>query len=148
MSHTTKLDGVEIKDIAALRQAVQTLKSQGVNCELVEKARPRMYYGNQGANCDYVLQLKDTRFDVGFEKTESGAYAPVFDEWNNYVGSQIGASCPLPDTEEGKAKHQIGKLMQEYAKNAATNAAIAQGYMVEMIEVDPEGNVHLTLGGM
>ncbi len=148
MSHTTKLDGVEIKDIAALRAAVQTLQGQGVKCELVEKARPRMYYGNQGENCDYVLQLHESRFDVGFQKTESGAYAPVFDEWGNNVGSQLGATCPMPDTVEGKAKHQIGKLMQEYAKNAATNAAIAQGYMVETMETDAEGYVHVTVGGM
>jgi hypothetical protein len=148
MSHTTKLKAVEIKDVSALFAAVADLRASGVNCELVQNAKPRMYYNDQHGECAFVLKLPDTRYDVGFDRQADGSYAPVFDEWQGYVGSQIGAACPMPNTQEGRAQHAIGKFLQNYAKHAAMNAAIAQGYMVEGTEVDADGNVHLLLAGM
>lgn len=148
MSHTTTLKAVQIRDIAALRAAVAELQQAGIKCQLAEKTKPRMFYGNQHGECDYVLQLTDSRYDVGFDRQTDGSYAPVFDEWGGHVGQQIGAACPMPDTPEGKAQHAIGKLMQGYAKHAAVNAATAQGYYVESTQVDEQGNVHLTIAGM
>ena len=148
MSHTTSIKGVNIKDVSAMRAAVQTLKNNGIRCDLLENARPRMYYADQHGNCDFVLKLHDGQYDVGFDKQSDGSYNPVFDEWGQHVGKQIGASCPMPNTPEGKAQHQIGQFMQAYAVEAATNAAIAQGYFVESRSVDQQGQVHLTLSGM
>jgi hypothetical protein len=148
MSHTTKLKAVEIRDVAALHAAVGDLKASGVNCDLVQNQKPRMYYGDQHGTCAYVLKLHSAPYDVGFDLQADGSYAPVFDEWQGYVGSQIGAACPMPNTQEGRAQHAIGKFTQSYAKHAAINAAMAQGYMVEGTEVDQDGNVHLTLAVM
>lgn len=145
MSHTTTLKGVVIRDISALTSAVNDLRAKGVNCELVQKAKPRMYYQNQHGECDYVLRLKDGAYDVGFDKQSDGSYAPVFDEWSTHVSDQLRAACTVPSTKEEKAMWAIGQLMQGYAKHAAVNAAVAQGYMVESTTTDKEGNIHLIL---
>lgn len=148
MSHTTTLRGVPFKDVLAMRQAVTKLKARGVNCELLENAKPRMYYAEQGETCDYVLRLHDGKYDVGFQKQKDGTYAPVFDEWGSHVGGQVGADasvCPVPRDAEGRALHQIGQFAQAYSECAAVNAATAAGHVVEGTHTDAEGNVHITL---
>lgn len=150
MSHTTTLRSVQIKDIQALRAAVAELKASGVNCDLVENEVPSMYYANQHGKCAYVLRMNDAnyggrRYDVGFDLQPDGTYATVFDDFGNALRGQIGAACPMPNTAEGKAQHAIGKFLQGYAKHAAMNAALAQGYMVESCTVDANNNVQLTL---
>lgn len=145
MSHTTKVSTVPIKDISALQSAVQELKDQGINCELVENQQPRMYYRDQSGKCDYVLKLHDTKYDVGFEKQEDGSYAPIFDEWNNYVGSQIGNKYVAAENNDSVRQAKIGKLMQAYTKNAAINQATAQGYMVSNSYTDNDGNIQLEI---
>jgi hypothetical protein len=147
MSHTTAIKTVAITDIQALKQAVAKMKASGVNCELVEKQKPRMYYSNQHGVCDYVLKLPNCKYDVGFDKQEDGSYAPVFDEWAGEVKGQIGCNCPTENSADKAATH-IGALMQGYAVEAATNSAINQGYYVESAETDADGNVQLVLGGM
>lgn len=146
MSHTTKLAGVSIKDANAIRSAVMDLMNKGIKCSLMENAKPRMYYGNQGEQCEFVLKL-DGAYDVGFKLDKEGNYVPQFDEWGNHVSSQIGAgaACPMPNTREGKAQHAIGQFLQMYAKHAAINAAAAQGYMVENSFIDDKGNVQLVI---
>ena len=152
MSHTTKLNNVPIRDISALQTAVSKLQAEGVKCSLVADANPRMYYERQTEKCDYVLKLDDSPYDVGFQydpKTQT--YAPMFDEYNKKVAAQIGADvnvCPMPKSAEGRAQHQLGKLMQHYAEAAAVNSAIMQGYSVESTTTDEQGNVHVTLTGM
>lgn len=155
MSHTTQIKGLAIKDVSAMRAAVQELNRQGIRCELVENHKPRMYYDDQlrrhgygKETADLCLKLKDSRYDVGFMKQADGTYAPVFDTWEGYVADQLGASCPMPNTEEGRAQHAIGKFCQSYAVEAAKNAAISQGYMVEAADIDQNGNVNLVFVGM
>lgn len=151
MSHTTTLKNVAIRDANAMRQAVAELQAKGIKCQLAENCKPRMYYGEQGEVCEFVLKLEDGKYDVGFQLQEDGTYAPQLDTWNNEVGKQIGADadvCPVPNSSAGRAQHAIGQFMQGYSKHAAINAAVQQGYSVEASEVDAEGNVQLTLGGM
>lgn len=148
MSHTTSLKSVAIRDVHALRAAVAELQAAGVNCNLAQNVQPRMYYGNQHGKCDFVLQLPNSRFDVGFDKQADGSYIPVFDEFGNCVGKEIGATCPIGRTAEERAAHQIGRLMQSYAKHTTINAAVSQGYCVESTMTDSDGNLHLVLSGM
>ena len=156
MSHTTKLKSVIIRDTSALVQAVNDLRAQGVDCELRQNEKPRMYYANQHSECDYVLRLNKSPYDVGFERQDDGTYVPVFDEWAGNISNEIGANahapagatCPMPNTAEGKAQHQIGQFFQQYAKHAAINAATAQGYMVESATTDEKGEINLILSGM
>lgn len=148
MSHTTTIKSVRITSATALAAAVAELKAAGVNCELKHNVKPRMFYADQHGVCDHVLSLPGIKYDVGFEKQNDGSYAPVFDEWAGAVGSQIGATCPMPGSREERAQHAIGRLMQGYAKHAAIEAAVMQGYTVEGTTTDAQGNVHLTLTGM
>lgn len=145
MSHTTTLKGLAIRDVDAMHKAVADLKAKGVNCSLVRNAKPRMYYQSQHGECEFVLKLHDAPYDVGFDKQDDGTYAPVFDEWAGHVGRQIGATCPMPDTPEGKAQHAIGQFSQSYARHAAINSAVSQGYLVESDYIDNDGNVQLVL---
>ena len=149
MSHTTKLSNVAIRDINALRQAVTGLQADGVNCELVEDAAPRMYFTEQDEKCEYVLKLNGGRYDVGFKyDAEQDAYVPVLDTYGRHVGKEIGATCPMPGSAEDRAQHAMGRLMQGYAKHVAINAAVRQGYTVDQVQTDEEGNVHVTIGGI
>jgi len=150
MSHTTKLKSLVMKDANAIRQAVTDLQNEGVKCHLAEDSRPRMYYGDQSDNCELVLVLEESRYDLGFERQDDGSFTPVFDEWQGHVNKALGAgeACPIPDSAEGRVQHQIGKFAQHYTKHATINAAAAQGYFVEGTTLDGEGNIHLTLGGM
>jgi hypothetical protein len=150
MSHTTTINSVVIRDADALRRAVAELQNKGVQCSLLENAKPRMYYSHQEGVCEFVVRLDNARYngknyDIGLKKQADGTYSAVFDEWGNAVAGEIGATCPMPNSPEGRAQWHIGQLLQGYAKFAAMNAAAAQGYMVESATVDAEGNVNLEI---
>lgn len=151
MSHTTTLKSIVIRDVAAIEAAVAELKAKGVDIDLVRDVAPRMYYPDQlrkdtgKATADYVLRLNGGQYDVALVKQEDGTFAPVFDTWAGHVSRQLGAACPLPGTEEGRIQHAIGRFAQEYARFAATNAAVAQGYMIESSFIDDKGNYQLNV---
>ena len=149
MSHTTTLKGMKIKDAKAMRDAVAGLKRSGINCELLENAKPRMYYSNQEGKCDFVLRLNDGNYDVGFKFDEkAGEYVAVLDTWNGYVANVIGAdraTCPIPNTPEGRTQHAMGRFLQEYGLHAAINAATEDGMIVEGYSKDEKGNYQLEL---
>lgn len=142
MSHTTTIKAVPVRDIGALRSAISDLQNEGVNCELLQDAQPRMYYSQQHGKCDFVLHLPDCRYDVGFDLQEDGTYAPVCDLWANEIQNQIGTSCPI---EADRAQIAIGSLMQNYSKHAAINAAVNAGHQVESCIVNEQGEVELML---
>lgn len=144
MSHTSRLTGIKINSVQALYAAAKGLRERGVNCEILQNAQPRMYFRDQHGKCDYVLYLKNGRYDVGFQK-EDNSYTPVLDHYQNHVSNQIGAHCPMPNTREGKEQHTIGMFYQEYAKAAAIESAELQGYSVEECFLDNEENIQLTI---
>lgn len=148
MSHVTTLKGISFKDVDAMHKAVARLQERGINCEIVKNAKPRVHGYDAAPTCELVLKLKDGEYDVGFQKQADGSYEPIFDTYMNHVGGQIGASCPLPNTAGGKQQHQMGQFSQLYAEEAARAQAISQGYMVEDVTTDDEGNVNMVLVGM
>lgn len=121
MSHTTTLKTVSLNNVTALQEAVEFLKSQGVKCDLKQDIKPRMYYQDQYAKCDYVLQLHNSPYDVGFAKQKDGTYLPVFDSWNGHIQKEIGmpSTCPVPKTEEERAAAVVSRLLDCYAVHAA-----------------------------
>jgi hypothetical protein len=147
MSHVTRLRGVKIIDTKAIESAVADLQKKGIKCSLVRNSKPRVHGMDASPVCDYVLKLNGA-YDVGLEKQADGSYSPVFDTYQNHVGKEIGATCPMPNTAAGKQQHQMGQFLQSYAEHAARNKAVAEGYMVESSAVDGEGNVNLVLVGM
>jgi len=94
MSHSTTIDAVPIKSIAALREAVAELLEKGIKCRLEEGVAPRNYYRNQmqkdfgqdSEECPFVLRLLDARFDVAFivdtSVKDGVAYKAAFDDWS------------------------------------------------------------------
>lgn len=156
MSHTTTVKSVGIRDIEALKQAVADLQSErGINCSLEEgkNIAPRMYYSRQTeelkGKTPYVLRLPDAQYDVGFQEMEDGTYAPVTDFFGSSVENQLHSDCGCDKnemTQDQRTTYAIGGLMQRYAKNAAINSAVAQGYEVESVTQDQDtGEVHLSI---
>jgi hypothetical protein len=146
MSHTTLIRSVAIRDVSAIRQAVEKLQKSGIACQLVENRKPRMYYDDQGDRCEYVVNLTGCKYDVGLKLQKDGTYAPMFDVYGRYVDSQIGAHCNIKGaTADDQVLMQIGQFMQAYTEAATVNAAVSSGYSVESCETDKEGNLQLVL---
>lgn len=144
MSHTTEISTIVFNDIDALRLAVRELQAAGVKCELKEKATPRAYYQNQQGMgpADYVLQLNDCPYDVGFYQDEKakGLVART-DLFAGHVSRVLGAT---PQKGENPAQAALGKLYQAYAVNAATRQAAKQGYAVRRV-TKADGTVQLIM---
>ena len=155
MSHTTTVKSVAIRDIEALRSAVKELQDQGVDCHLEEGTNiaPRMYYSQQQAELKgktpYVLRLKNSNYDVGFQRMEEDGevnYAPVTDFFGGDIKRNLGAKCGCAETEANAPEMAIGNMMHLYAKNAAINSAVNSGYTVEDVVQDTvTGEVHITV---
>ena len=130
--------------MAAFESACQAMRQKGVVFDVIKNATPRMYYSEQAAQvgqCDMVLRLKNSRYDVGFKRQDNGDLVPVFDGWDNDIrntGIGTAAACPIPNSPAAQEQAHIGSFMQEYSKHAAINAATANGYMVESVETNPE----------
>ena len=174
MSHTTQVKTVPIKDIPALKKAIEELRKEGVNITLEENAIPRMYYQDQLQKhmglksdvCDYVIRVQDSYFDIGLVKDDAaGGYTPVFDDYGSpgpnplsrkgrgaikqFLGASFAGKAEhwsgrRDDTEQ--TLHSIGKLMQGYTKHAAINAAVKAGHNVLGTTKDKNGNIQLRLG--
>lgn len=148
MSHVTKLTGIVIADIGAVRQAVAELNQQGINVRMVENAKPRVHGYDSVETCDYVLKL-DGAYDVGLKRNAEGNYEPVLDVYQGHVGKYLGATCPAPGTaayrSQEHTQHEIGRFLQTYSKHVAMNAAMAAGHVIESCDVDTDGNVQIVL---
>jgi hypothetical protein len=141
MSHTTSLDGILFTDMDALRSAIDELKSNGVNCDLLENATPRAYYKDQSGlgKAPFVVRLNSTDYDVGLYEKEKGAYEARADFWAGKVSGQLGAEArDGENTDQAK----LGKLYQMYAVHAATRQAVRQGYNVHRVTKD-DGTIQL-----
>lgn len=128
MSHTSAVKTISISNVEALRAAVAELNTMGVKCTLLENAKPRAFYQNQGGmeKADYVIQLSGSRYDVGLYKSEAGGYELRTDFWGKDVEGQLGAQASGPGkTEQAK----LGKLFQAYGIHAALGEARRKGYM-------------------
>lgn len=128
MSHTSSVKSIVISNVEALRAAVEELNASGVRCALKENASPRAYYAGQAGlgKADYVLELKDSRYDVGFYKSENGGYEVRTDFWGKDVEAKLGAKASGPGKSE---QAKLGKLFQTYGIHAAMQEARKKGLM-------------------
>ena len=147
MSHTSEVSNIVFADIPALRAAVNELASRGIKCALVQNATPRAYFANQqgmGA-ADYVLQLHDAPYDVGFYKNDKNTgYVARTDLFAGHVGRILGAAKQKGESDQQAA---LGKLNQTYAVHAAMRKAVAQGMSVTRVN-NADGSVRLVVGGI
>lgn len=104
------------------------MNEKGIRCELKKDATPRAYYPDQQGlgRAEYVLELKDARFDIGFYQTEGGFEART-DFWGQHVEKVLGVqACSATSKEQAK----LGKMFQAYGIHAAMESARKQGYSV------------------
>ena len=146
MSHTTTVNNVEIKDIAALQAAVAELKANGIACEMLENQIPRAYYQKQAGMdtvAPYVLNLKNSRYDVGFYKNENNTYEARCDLWGGDIAKQLGVQAEgVPDAQKA-----LGKLLNMYSVHAVSRKAMQQGYRVNRVNKADVG-VQLQITGV
>lgn len=142
MSHTTKLQQLEITNKKALKRAVQILnRREGGGYEYKEHAVPRLYSHNQHGACEVVISVNGRDgYDIGLERGSNGKYNAVTDNWRSNTSKNFGSEKAT--TANGKV---IGKLLQAYAEAATIMAAEARGYTVNHSSVDSRGVVHVEI---
>lgn len=146
MSHTSSISAIKITSISALQAAVTELQQRhNIRCALVANATPRAYFPNQSGmgQADYVLQLQDAKYDIGFYKDKDGAYEARTDFWGQHVEKILGAKATDPAREQ---QAKLGKLFQSYGVHAAMEAARKQGHQVRRVE-GKDGAVRLEVYG-
>lgn len=144
MSHTTEISSIVFSDVEALRLAVQDLQKAGVKCTLKEKATPRAYFSNQAGMgpADYVLELQDSPYDVGFYyDTKLKGMVARTDLFLGNVARVLGVP---PQANEKAEQAALGKLYHAYAVNATTRQATRQGYSVRRV-TRADGSVQLIM---
>lgn len=164
MSHTTTVESAGISSVKALKATVKALQKQGIECELLENTKPRMYYddqlqrqmGRSSEICPYVLRLKDAAYDVAFIEDEKDAsrLMPVFDDW--VPPGRKGVKDILGAQYEGKVEHwagrksaseqqlhSIGKLLQEHSAVVSIDQMKKKGFRVAKRTTDKKGHVQL-----
>ncbi len=145
MSHTTKIAGIKITEVSALRKAVTELAKSGIRIELLENAKPRAYSEGQAGMgvADFVIKLADATYDIGLYKQADGSYEPRTDFYNGSVERVLGAQA---SKKENAIQAKLGKLMQMYGIHAATEKATKQGYSVRR-QAGKDGELKLVLTG-
>lgn len=149
MSHVTAIKTVPIKDLMALKSAVEEL---GGTLKLNQK--DYKWFGRHVGDyplpvgltvedlgkCECAAKFGNINYEVGFAKMkdEEGLF-PLFDFWGS--GGVHDGNALQKVIGEG-----AGTLMQAYSKYAAINAATIAGYTVFGTTTDEEGNIHLELG--
>lgn len=144
MSHTTKIQAVQITDTDALTLAVRDLKAAGIKCVLQANATPRAYYKDQKGmgKAAYVLALENSRYDVGFYKAkDKEIYEARADLFGGDIAKILGAPAKDGESHEQAA---LGRLFQAYAVNATMRAAVRKGYAVSK-SVKADGSIQLTM---
>lgn len=138
----TTIDSVIITDIDAVQKAVSDLKQEGINIELIQNSEAR-FYMEQTQSADYVVKLCDGPYDLALNAV-TDTYGDIthydlsFDPYANYVKNIIGIS-----SMDNKA--HISRFSQAYAKHAAINSAVSQGFSVQECYMDDHGTVQLAL---
>ena len=161
MSNNTIIETVEIKNANAIFAAVAELQREGVKCELVENQTPRLYNERMMAECgecDYVLKLHDSAYDVGFKRKEDNSYSMVLDTYRAEVGQIIGSKSVnwkklIEDGKHGHYVHpehgtavHVGHFAQTYTKHAVMQKAAQQGHTVKSCGYNAKGKLILVVG--
>jgi hypothetical protein len=147
MSHVTAIKKVPIKDLMALKNAVEELggvlkldqkEYKWFGTHVGDYPLPEGIKVEDLGKCECAAKFKGINYEVGFAKDKDGLF-PLFDFW--------GAG----GVNDGEVLQKVigdgaGKLMQAYSKHAAINAATLAGYSVMGTSLDEEGNLHLEIG--
>lgn len=148
MSHTTRLNAIQIRSVNALRGVPALLKSlHGIDCSLVENATPRAYYAAQEGmgKADFVLKLNGSRYDLGLYKQADGTFEVRTDFWGQDVERILGV-VRSADAKADSMQHKLGKFYQAYGTLAAEEQCRRQGKMVTR-QITADGRIKLVVNG-
>lgn len=130
MSHNVLVEGVEFRDMAILKEAVDELaREHSINAALSVdhgKSQMRGYYGRR-ETVDAVIHLPDAPYDIGFKHAD-GVYTPYFESGFRPAGF-CSVSTAKPVSQEnttGSFWHSasnIGQLVQRYSVRMAERNA-------------------------
>ena len=122
MSHFTTIH-TQIKDIDALRQAVQEMEL----C-LLSNAQARGFVGGTTKG-EFVISLKGP-YDIALNKQPDGSYGLTTDLWDGHVEKEVGKD--------------FGRLLQLYGVHKTMLEAKRRGYSV-IRKAQQDGAIKLTL---
>ena len=101
----------------------------------MQNQQPRAYYSDQIKQCDYVLRLNKSRYDVGFRRENDGTYKMEMDLWAGQIACQLG------DNRAQGESRPVAKFLQAYTRCAAIESAVDSGYMIESINEQADGTL-------
>jgi len=145
MSHTAVLKAIDILSETALVKTLESLIEQGLKASIKTGQMPRLWYQDQKDNkiCDYVLNMQNNKMDVGFFK-ENDRFNILADTM--FQDSMLEAKSKYTgNTDNEKLVHRLDKFLREYAKQATLEQAEKDGYEVESITENEEGELVLLL---
>lgn len=146
ISHTASVKSIKITSVTALRSAIESLAATGMKISLKENATPRAFYPNQVGlgKADFVIELKDSRYDVGVYKSATeNSYEVRTDFWGSDVEKVLGVPATSP---EKKDQARLGRLFQAYGVAAAKETARKRGHMVQSTTRE-DGTIVLSISG-
>lgn len=129
MSHNVRLDKIKFSNLAVLRAAVEEMKKEGANIDLIEGTglvARASGVGAQDVPCEVMIRCNDYRWDVAFNKTPTGEYVPECESMFRHPAlSATGTAKTLDPTATGIQAGTLGALQARYAViQAETNAAM------------------------
>ena len=152
MSHTSKV-GLNIVNEKDIRGAVELLKNQGVEIELIEDAIPRMYFKHQETEtgeCDFVLKLNNSRYDVGLKYNhKTKKYDAEYDPWGDDIKNVIGYTDDISELNLSPDEIEmtnISKFMVAYTTCALTDEMAMLNNEEVMMSVNENGETVLQSG--
>ena len=134
MSHNVRLNNVKFKSLAVLKAAVEELRREGANIELLEGPNLVARLSGVGARdvpCEVLLKCNDGRWDVAFNRNDQGEYVPETESMFSHAHLSTNrsmASKPVEGCQVDYGGIQIGRLSQRYALIAAEGNAARSGF--------------------
>jgi hypothetical protein len=144
MSHTTTVSSIKLVSKTAIEGAIKDLKGLGINVDLLENAKPRAFYSNQQGmgQADMVIQLHDSKYDIGLYRQEDNSYEARADFFAGEIAKVLGTPRSSNDVPDEQAN--MGKFFQAYSRRAVMDQALSQGYAVTET-MNSDGSLVLTL---
>lgn len=121
MSHHVKQQlPVQIKDLTTLRLALKNLDKRLSLHTDVKKAR---YYGGSTVDCDAVIRLEGSQYEISLHKNKDGSYTAGGDMYHHDLRSVF---CHDMTSSYGSVKME--KLSAEYRAAEVQREAEADGW--------------------
>lgn len=134
MSHNVRLNNVKFSNIDILRAAVNEMRNEGANIELIETGGMARISGAGGRDvqCDVLIKVNDGRWDIGFHRNDKGELIPeVESDFRHPMLSGDYYDKPVEGCQTSYSGLQVGGLSQRYALISAEVNAAQAGYSTQ-----------------